>query len=75
MKFADMAEIIRQEIGEELTEKVCQALCRYAHHEQVYIPSKPNKPQVKPSDTPKDIQKRHGVSRSTAYNWVSSWRK
>lgn len=44
--------------------------------ERLYIPRRAKqRPEIQPTDTPQTIQRRHGVSRSTAYNWARSWRR
>jgi len=75
MRFADLAEILRRVIGQEAADKAIAALCSEASGEQVYIPSRHGRPKILPNDTPKTVQKRHNVSRSTAYNWVNRWRQ
>jgi len=74
MKFADLADLIRRELPHEQAERLCRAICREAAGEQIYIPARHGEPEILPSDTPKTVQKRYGVSRQTAYNWVNKWR-
>lgn len=75
MRFCDLADLLRRELGRDQAERVCTLICREASGEKIYVPQRTDRPQVLPTDTPKTVQRRHGVSRSTAYNWVSSWRK
>lgn len=75
MRFTELSDIIRREVGEDMARRVCRAICRESAGEQVYIPRRAERPIPELSDTVSSLQKSHGVSRSTAYNWVSSWRK
>lgn len=74
MRFSDLAEIIRRHLGKEAGDDLCSAICEEAPGEEVYIPRRFGEPDVKPTDTPATVARRHRVSRSTAYNWVNKWR-
>lgn len=74
MRFADLAEILRRELGADLAAKACRVLCREAAGESVYIPSREGPPEIRPTDTPKRVAERYGVHRETARNWVNRWK-
>lgn len=74
MKFSELMEIVTDSVGQEYAQKLARDVCVRAGGESVYIPKIPT-PVILQTDTVKDVQRRHGVSRSTAYNWVASWRK
>jgi len=74
MRFPDLADIIKRELGESAAKRVLNAICRDAAGEQVYIPARPSDPELLPTDTVKTIRRRHAVSRSTAYNWINKYR-
>ena len=74
MRFADLAEILRRELGHDLAARACRILCREAAGESVYIPSRADPPEILPTDTPRRVAERYGVPRSTAHNWVNRWR-
>lgn len=73
MTFAELSEIVRRELGDQ-ADQLLAIICREAAGEQVHIPRRPAPPQIEPGDTPAKVQARYGVSRRTAYNWVSRWR-
>jgi len=74
MTFAELADIIISHAGADLGRKIADDICRQAAGESVYIPTR-HQPAIKPNDTPATVQRRYGVSRRTAYNWVKRWRK
>ena len=76
MKYAELVEIICAEIGDDAGHALCAAICRRAARERLYIPDKHEPPPViAPNDTPAVVARRHGIARSTAYNWVNRWRR
>jgi hypothetical protein len=75
VKFVELADIIKREVGRDLADKVVEAICSAAAGEAVYIPRRPARPSIEPSDTPTAVARKHNVSRSTAYNWVNRWRR
>ena len=75
MTFAELADIITARAGAEIGHQIAQDICRQAAGEYVYIPAKHGAPEILPTDTPRSVQRRYGVSRSTAYSWVKRWRK
>lgn len=74
MRFAELAEILRRELGPDIGARACQIICRQAAGESVYIPSRSSEPEILPTDTPARIAERYGVPKRTAYNWVNRWR-
>lgn len=75
MRFSEVVDILRREMGEDIAVRVSKVLCSEAAGEQVYIPSRHEKPEILPTDTVKTVQKRYGLSQRTAYNWVNRWRE
>jgi hypothetical protein len=74
MRFCDLADILTRTLGDEAAAKACEAICREAAGETVYIPARPGAPQVSPTETPREIAIRYGVAIRTARNWVNRWR-
>jgi len=74
VRFEDLADIVRREVGESLAIRILRALRRDAGGEQIYIPQKEPPPEVTPRDTVHGLRERHRISRSTAYNWVNRWK-
>lgn len=71
--FDDLCEILREEFGSAVAEKVVQRIRDALGSQRLYVPSKP-RPDVNSRDTVKTIRKKHGVARSTAYNWINRYR-
>ena len=74
MRFADLAEILRVELGADLSARACRAICARAAGESVYIPARPEPPEILPSDTPRTVSARYQVHPNTGRNWVNRWR-
>jgi hypothetical protein len=74
MTLAELADILRRDLGDDVTARVVAVLCREASGERVHIPRRLGRPEIREDDTPNTIQQRHRVSRATAYNWVNRWR-
>lgn len=74
VRYSDLVEILEAEIGHDLALRACEALCRAAAGESLYIPRRAERPVILPTDTPKSVQQRYGVSRATSHNWVNRWR-
>lgn len=74
MTLAELAAILRRELGADITIRVVEIVCREAAGERIHIPRRVGRPEVRTDDTPQAIQQRHRVSRATAYNWVNRWR-
>jgi hypothetical protein len=74
VRFADLAEILRRELGPDLGARACRAICEHAAGESVYIPGRPEPPEILPSDTPRTVAARYRINRETARNWVNRWR-
>lgn len=73
--FADLAEILRRELGADQASRACAALCREAAGESCYIPRRPGRPEIREGDTAKAVQARYpSFSERTARNWVNRWR-
>lgn len=75
MRFAELADLITREIGADTADALIAVICRECAGESVYIPQRPGQPEIRPGDTPAVIARRHGVSRRTAYNWVTKHRR
>lgn len=74
MTLAELAQILRRELGADVAARVVAIACREAAGERVFIPRRVGRPEVRPDDTAQSIQQRHGVSRASAYNWVNRWK-
>lgn len=69
----DLRRVLEEE--QDLTpERVCKILAERWGGERPYIARRVERQQIDPLDTPKTVARKHGVSRSTAYNWVKMWR-
>jgi len=69
---------LQQRLGREQTlspESVADIIRREWGGQRIYIPSRAPRPKILPTDTPKTIQRRYGVPRSTAHSWVQRWRR
>ena len=75
MRFADLADILARELGQDIAARACRIMCQQAAGESVYIPAREAPPVILPTDTPKRIAERYNVSRSTAHNWVTQWKR
>lgn len=75
MKFAELANLLSRELGQDQADRLQQIICTAFAAETVYIPQHRQPPEIRPNDTPKMVQQRYGCSRQTAYNWVNRWRK
>lgn len=75
MTLRELSEILARELGAEVAERALGVLVSHAAGETLYIPRRARPPDVSPADTPADLQRRYRVSRSTAYSWVSAWRR
>ncbi len=69
----EVVAILCDECGKVVAEKVVLRVRKMYGGNSIYIPSKPT-PQVEPVDTPTSLRKKHGISRSTAYNWLNKYR-
>jgi hypothetical protein len=56
-------------------EALCELIAQRLGGSRPYIRRRGVVPEVQPSDTPATIQRRYGVSRSTADRWVHSWKR
>lgn len=70
MTFAKMGEILLRSLGPDIAARACQAISREAAGESLYIPRRASPPEVLPTDTPRRLAAREGVSLSTAYVWL-----
>lgn len=75
MTLAELRELLVAEIGEQETERALAAMTKLCSGETIYIPRRAGAPEIGPEDTPATVQHRFGVSRATAYNWVSAYRR
>jgi hypothetical protein len=74
VRFSELSEILIHELGPDLGARVAAVICRCAAGETLYIPERPGPPEILPTDTPRRVAERYGVSRRTASNWVNRWR-
>lgn len=78
MRLPDLAEILIRVLGDDDTRRALDALCKEAGGETLYIPSRPARPDrsdLRPTDTVQTLIQTRGISKSTAYRWVDRWRK
>lgn len=75
VKFAELTELLRETLGAETAQRVCQEICRRAAGESIYVPQRPGTPLIAAHETPAQVAKRFRVSRMTAYRWVERWRQ
>jgi hypothetical protein len=73
MTVAELHEVLHRDLGPELAARVILTLVRAAHGETIYVGAR-IRPEVGPTDTPRSLQQRWGVSRPTAYRWLSRYR-
>lgn len=74
MRFSELAEILERTLGADAARLACEAICREAQGEQVHIPRRAGRPEIRPDDTPAAVQVRYQVCARTARNWVNRWR-
>ena len=73
--FDTMIEALKNELDEGTVHKVLSCLVRTCGGERIYIPVKVAEPEpVLPTDTPKTIQQRLGVSRRSSYRMLNRHR-
>lgn len=75
MTLDEVAVILERALGQDQARVALEAICREAAGESLYIPRRAARPEIRPSDTPQALQKKYGISRTTAYNWVNNWRR
>ena len=75
MNFCDLAELMRETLGQEEARRVCLVIAQRFAGETVYIPARPIPPEILPNDTPASVARRYRVDRSTGYRWVDKWRR
>lgn len=75
MTLDDLRALLLPAMGEELTERTLDALVRLAPGETLYVSKRIRAPEIGPRDTAETVRLRYGVSRATAYNWVSAYRR
>ena len=75
MTLSELREALVLELDAPTAERVLAILCRVAPGDRLYIPERPVPVAVEPHDSPRDIQRRYGVSRATAYNSVQRFRR
>jgi hypothetical protein len=70
----DLHQRLEQE--EELTpDSVCRLIAAGWGGCRIYVPKTAEKPVVLPTDTPKTLQLRYNLPRSTAHSWIVRLRK
>ena len=70
MTFAELGAILSRALGPDIGARACRAICQQAAGESVYITFRAGPPEILPTDTPKRLAERYGVSLSTAYAWL-----
>jgi hypothetical protein len=69
----ELREILEREPGPLSAERVVELVCQHFGGQRVYVTQRP-KPEISHKDTPRTIQRRYNVSRSTAHSWLCRWR-
>ena len=75
MTLSDLRALLAPHLGESETERVLELMVRLCPGDEIYIPRRARAPDIRPDDTPAAVQRRYNVSRATAYNWVSAYRR
>ena len=70
--WQDLEQIIREECGDHAP-RVLSRIRIICGGMRLYVPAK-QPMEVTQKDTPKTLQAKYGVSRSTAYNWLNKYR-
>lgn len=73
--FRELREILDQEPGLLTRDRVCELLAQHFGGTRPHIGKQWQEPDITHRDTPETILRRHSVSRRTAYNWVSGWKR
>lgn len=71
--YDDLVRILCEECGDPLADRIARRIRALLGSQSIYVPSR-GAPDVTRKDTVETIRKRHGVSRSTAYNWLNKYR-
>lgn len=73
--FDEVVEVLKAELDEQTVYRVLTCLVKTCGGERVYIPVKFDSPKpIAPTDTPKTVQQRLNVSRSTSYRLLNRHR-
>jgi len=73
--FDALVDVLRRELDEQTVYRVLTCVIKNCGGERVYVPMKLDiKEPIMPTDTPKDVQRRLGCSRRTAYNKLAKYR-
>lgn len=56
-------------------ERVCEILATHYGGTRPHIGKRWQQPEISPRDTPATVQRKYGVPRSTAHNWVQRWKR
>ena len=75
MTLSDLRALLAPHLGDAETERVLELMTRLGPGDEIYIPRRARAPDIRPDDTPAAVQRRYNVSRATAYNWVSAYRR
>lgn len=73
MTLSDLVDALAAELGRQEAERLAAALARVAPGETVYV-CRRIPPEIRPTDTPRSLRERFGLSRSTAYAWLRAYR-
>lgn len=73
--FDEVVEVLKAELDEQTVYRVLACLVKTCGGERVYIPVKFDSPKpIAATDTPKTVQQRLNVSRSTSYRLLNRHR-
>lgn len=75
MKFSDLVEILERELGRDQARRAVDALCREAAGEEVYVPRRVGRPEIRVTDTAATVAVRYRISHRAARNWVTRWKE
>ena len=75
MRFTELLECLRRELGPDLASRAAHAIRLNAGGERIHVPTRAPRVEVRPSDTPERLALRAGISKRSAYRWLNQARK
>ncbi len=74
MKFTELVTTLRAVIGDDDGNRLAKKIVEAAGGETIYVPARPEAPEITARDTPATLMRRYRISRRTAYSWLQKWR-